>query len=326
VPSGLQLAGWSDCPPPHLSNSGYVGPLDADRLHLSRAKRARETWHAILAGLLLDNDGGGTANGMVGALGYFKLRLTAQEVDDLLDSARRAVKPVISTPDSPIGQRPIVGQVLLTDAAAEKRLPKRPSARSLSQASATASILIWKVFDAVQKPVLLGFGLFGIGSAVVSGWALNRPEIFGAGVALVLLAMVLFQSARIELDRKAAALVWPRLKIYRRSIYDWETHSWRHWTVPLAQWLIAALGIVGFLTTGTIRYAGFGLALVLFVSLLVTYAVVIRPLSSKRIAQIRQVETCRAARGWYGPKNKKVAQEAEAERIGGVGPHFKSST
>jgi hypothetical protein len=122
-------------------------------------------------------------------------------------------------------------------------LPRRPLAR-LEKDMCRIAVDRWKALAAILV-VIVGV------SAYVSRQEIDEHrDMFIVGLVVVLWSAVLVARTVVARQRRAEACAWPRLKLYRPAFYEWETHAWRWWAVPVAQWVAAALGGAAILADG----------------------------------------------------------------------------
>jgi hypothetical protein len=256
-----QRYGWNDCPMPPCDPAKVPVPmLPADPVQVPAGaedgidldgpagKRARRVFHAALAASL-QNRGVRTAEFMQGKLGWFKLRYTNNELQAVLDTADRFHPAVIDAPkrgdvtDPATGKpNPVIGNVELTPEGGKLTAPRGASLTDLGNTGVLWTVLMWKGFDGFSGIVKALVVLVPVLASIVA--FLTAPGNSWVAVAVVVLvwwAFVLFVGWRGELALKAAALAWPRLKLYRPCRYRFETHPWRHWLFPLVEWLVALL-------------------------------------------------------------------------------------
>lgn len=140
-------AGWADCPPRDIAASGTA---DGIRLGGSerRAKCARRVFHSALAASLKEH-GGRTAEQMSGRLGWFVLRYTDAELQDVLMSARRF--EVVHTDQSPSYDEPVRGNVRLSEDGRKLSAPRGASLHDLSRTGVRATTLMWTTFSGVRE-------------------------------------------------------------------------------------------------------------------------------------------------------------------------------
>lgn len=117
--------------------------------------------------------------------------------------------------------------------------------------------------------------------------------VIPAVLILAWLALVLSLGARDELDLKAAAQSWRRLQVYRPHRFAFETHTWRHWFFPIAEWATAAAVLAGVLIGTPWAYPMWGSALAVAVVGVAAHRLRIRPLRKAWLAETNSVYTCR---------------------------------
>jgi hypothetical protein len=238
--------GWNDCPMP-CSDPARVpaGVKDGINLDDSGGKRARQVFHAALAASLQDR-GDRTAEFMQGKLGWFKLRYTNNELQDVLDTATRYRPKVIDATErgrltNATGERnPVIGNVVLSPTGEKLTAPRGASLTDLTKTGVLWTVLMWKGFDGFSGVVKLLVGLFPLASLAV-GIVTKHYWLLVALVVMVWWTFVLAIGYRGERALKAAALAWRRLELYRPCRYRYETHRWRHWFFPVMEWLFVLL-------------------------------------------------------------------------------------
>jgi hypothetical protein len=228
---------------------------------------------------------------MSGQLGWFVLRYTDGELQDVLQTARSF--GAIDTPNSAGLDEPVHGNVELADDAKKLKAPRGASLLDLGKNGVWATVLMWNIFGGAEKPVVTAAGLIGPPALAAGAWFLTRRWWVVAALLLIWLAIVLFFGARGERDLKAAAKSWPRLQAYRPWRYTFDTHAWRQWFFPLAEWFFAAL-ISGAVLIGGREaiYLGASAGVVGLMGL-VLYRWRIRPLKSRWISEANRVYACR---------------------------------
>ena len=246
--------GWNDCP---MSRDGRAPrvPDGVDRqgirLDGPEGKRARRVFHAALAASL-QNRGTRTAEFMQGKLGWFKLRYTNNELQQVLDTADRFAPAVIEaakrgdvTDLATRRTNPVIGNVKLTERTGEKlSAPRGGSLTDLGKTGVLWTVLMWKGFSGFSIIVKAAIVLFPFaGGSVAFFKAPGNSWVAVALVVQVWWTFVLVVGWRSEYALKAAALAWPRLKDYRPCRYQFETHPWRHWFFPLVEWLVVLLAM-----------------------------------------------------------------------------------
>jgi len=230
---------------------------------------------------------------MSGKLGWFVLRYTDVEFQQVLQSARRF--EVIETPESPNFDEPVVGNVQLADNGKKLTAPRGASLLDLGNSGVRATVLMWSVFGGAEKPVTVAAGLIGPPAALVGAWFLLHRWWVVALLLLAWLALVLLLGASGERALKAAALAWPRMRYYRPCRYAWETHAWRHWFFPVVEWVTAAL-VAGALLLGLPWAFALGPAAAVVALIgVVMYRRRVRPLREAWIEEAGQVYGCRQA-------------------------------
>jgi hypothetical protein len=230
----VSSAGWDDHPPDRLDPSVPDGiKLIGDE---PRVRRARRVYHAALADSIKER-GGRTAERMLGRLGWFHLRYTAKELQNVLKSARRY--DVIETPGSSTFDDRVTGDVRLTSDGKRLTPPRGASVADFRHVATQTTALMWDVIAGAEKPVARLAALVA-GLGVVGAWASGNWRLL-AWVAWLWIVIAQVLVAKNELELKAAAQTWPRLKQYREHRYAWETHAWRHWFFPVVRALVAGL-------------------------------------------------------------------------------------
>jgi hypothetical protein len=279
-------------------------------------KRARAVFHAALGASLQDR-GTRTAESMQGKLGWFKLRYTNNELQQILDTADRYRPKVISAPkrgdvmDPVTGEpKPVTGNVELTEKGETIHAPRGASPTDLGETGIRSTVLMWEAFSNSEKLVKVGVALSPIVGGVVA--FLTAPVNRWAAVAIVVQlwwAAVLYSGWRGETALKAAALAWPRLEGYRPRRYEFETHRWRHGLFPLLEWFVLLLALGGLLLWLEVEpawsfwnwsgdewaVAAGSVAALLAVAGIIVHRVCIRPLSAAWKLEAQEVNKWRQA-------------------------------
>jgi hypothetical protein len=229
---------------------------------------------------------------MQGRLGWFRLRFTNNEMQELLKSAR-AYK-VVSTPELPNLDKPVTGNVELTEDGKKLKPPRGASARDLGHIGVATTVLLWKAYDPVSKVVTVAAWFFGLLVAAGAWFAANK---WWALAALLLFwwAVVLSFGWRGEKRLQHAANAWGRLKAYRRARWDFETHGWRHEFFPVVEWLVPALVALALLLGTPEAYWLGGAAAALVLLGVGVYWWRIRPLRDEWLTEARLVKMRRKA-------------------------------
>ncbi|MGH2974919.1 MAG: hypothetical protein ACRDLL_08655 [Solirubrobacterales bacterium] len=185
---------------------------------------------------------------LVGAVGWFWLRLDQTEVERVVDAARRdgLIAPLGQSRDA-AGEEIGDDEWTLTDRGRElertRALSIRDSIvamRGVGQPVVSAAEKWGKRIVAIAAPFLPFLAL---------GSGLNVSVAIAVVAAGAILALSLGAGLRGETELRRAAEHWPRLRTCRPNIHAWQTASWRPWErVPIAAaaalYLIASAAIL----------------------------------------------------------------------------------
>jgi hypothetical protein len=189
----------------------------------ARGRRARRVFHGTLAAELNDR-GAATVEELYLRFDCFLLPLEKDEIKQILESARRegVVAEVSDKRDGYGGE--VSDQWTTTEKGKQLRRPRTFALPDLGYLLFGEHDRVVKVFNmgktfvAVVVPVLALFGIKHWDPGVVTKWAV----FVGVGAAIV--SIVAYGLAG-ELDLRAAAASWPRLKLTRRMRWDYQM-SW----------------------------------------------------------------------------------------------------
>lgn len=189
----------------------------------------------VFAGTLtnhLRRRGATSTDDLVGKLGWFWLRLDQDEVEEVVDACRR------DGYIEPLGQeRNAAGAPIATDEwtlTDRGRKLERTRALSLRDSIVAVRGIGKPVFSATEKWAKRVAATL---ATVLPALALSLEASTSIAVIAVgaILASLASSSLRGEAELRRAAEHWPRMRICRRRIYDWQTTGWRPWErVPIA--------------------------------------------------------------------------------------------
>jgi hypothetical protein len=234
----LEGPGWRD----HLVDRPEPFAGD-DRLLLGERKHkaARTPWHRVLAGYLDEWDGG-TVDSLAGDMGWFNLRLTRQEVRNLIDSAKNA-DPALIKLGSPVSaeMEPLPAREVKWVATEKGRELGYPRGASGADMRAALPHVVRTTGGKLLGSLTWAGAIGGaIGLAITAG----TPEAIAAllvGIWITLFALV-WGSLRDERGLTAMVRAWPRLEAYRPCRWKFETATLRT-PGPYALLAAATLGL-----------------------------------------------------------------------------------
>ncbi len=192
---------------------------------------ARRVFEGALTGHLRRR-GATSAKSMRGAMGWFWLRLSKQEIAAVIDSSRRdgLVAPLGQAKDA--GGLPIAKDEWgLTD---RGRTHERTRALSLRDSIVAIRGVGTPVFSASEKwGKRIAAALVTIVPALALSSSVNVAiGVVAAGLIITLTAGV---GLRGETELRQSAEHWPRLRTCRPHIHAWQTTAWRPWErLPVA--------------------------------------------------------------------------------------------
>jgi hypothetical protein len=250
--------GWDDCP-----QSGRSGVDDEIYLYGDHpdAVRARAVYLGALIASI-GRFGGRTVDEMRGKLGWFILKYTDNELQVILDTARRY--GFLHTPQiqNELFGVLVTGNVTATKEGKKLPVPRGGSPSDLSRNALSTGLLMWSSFTGTRPGVAALAGL-APPLAALGAWLQTHNWWLVALIGLAWLAAVLFLGVRGDRALKAAAEAWPRLEYYRPARYAFQTHRWRYWMLPLLWWVIVAFATFAILVGGKVGvYFGVGAGLV----------------------------------------------------------------
>lgn len=213
----------------------------------ARGRRARRVFHGTLAAELKDR-GAATVEELYLRFDCFLLPLERQEIRQILESARREGL-VAEVPDERDGYgEQVAEQWTLTEKGQKLGRPRTLALPDLGYLIIGEHDRTVKAFDVGKTvataaiPVLALLGIDKLDPGTAAKWV----AFAGAGAAI---AAFVAYGLKGELDLRAAAASWPRLKETRRERWDYQM-SW-----PCVAWLPGVLA-TAYLAAGL--YLAFG--------------------------------------------------------------------
>jgi hypothetical protein len=224
----------------------------------ARGRRARRVFHGTLAAELNDR-GAATAEELYLRFDCFLLPLELEEIRQVLESARREGL-VVEVPDKRDGYGDEVsGQWTTTEKGQKLNRPRTFALPDLGYLIVGEHDRAVKAFDVGKTlvtaaiPVLALLGIERLDPGAATKWALY------AGVGALILWVVAY-GIRGELDLRAAAASWPRLREVRQARWTYQ----RSWPCMVCLPLFIATIYVGvglWLALGLFPWWAYGLAL-----------------------------------------------------------------
>jgi hypothetical protein len=238
----------------------------------ARGRRARRVFHGTLAAELNDR-GAATVEELYLRFDCFLLPLGMDEIRQVLESARREGL-VAEVPDKRDGYGAEVADQWTTTERGQKR--SRPRTFALPDLgylilgehdSAVKVFDVGKTLVTAAIPVLALLGIERLDPGAVTKWAAY------VGIGALILWIVAY-GLRGELDLRAAAASWPRLKETRRARWNYQM-SWPCMAYLPAFMAVVYIGVGLWLAVGLFAWWVYGLALLAAAAI---YLIEVRPL------------------------------------------------
>lgn len=200
--------------------------------------RARRVWHQALT-WYMSTYGGDSVNTLAGNMGWFELRLTFQETDDLFESAAGDPKdPIVKSPRQPENADRASTVWKTTQPWARRGRPRGASGRDMLARVPTAFTTTASKYFAAATAIAAVGSIAGVKVAAGSpeAWLMAAVVVW---VGLVGLAVVCL---RDQGDLTAAALAWDRMRAYRPARWKFEQQPLRA-AAPHALIAVATIGL-----------------------------------------------------------------------------------
>lgn len=234
--------GWDDCPPADrfsLPTDGFRRPQTPDA---PRWPPVQRHYLAMLVDYLTQKGASSTVE-LTGSLRWFDLTLTANEVEWLVDTARRhgLIAPLGIERDA--RGIPVDDEWVPTEAGSKLRRPRGARIADLRTNLGEGVGLIGSATEFMKPltPVLVLFGSLAGVAALKQRLGADLLPPLVAATALALIGVVLLLGMHGERSLRAAAVCWPRLEAYRPAVYEWITCRWRSWAFGIGLWVCVAL-------------------------------------------------------------------------------------
>jgi hypothetical protein len=232
-----------------LTESGPAGGLILSDAHKKRDQRkarwARAVFHSVLA-IDLKARGAGTTDQLYHRLSWFMLPFERDEIDQILESARRnGIIRLLGDAVDALGN-PVTGEWVLTEAGQKLKRPRALALPDLGRGALGSSAGFSTAFTSVKGLLLGAAPYLGIYLGVKFDVA-EVTKLTLVAVGALILGTVLVNGMIGDLKLREAARSWPRMQEKRHARYLYQLSLARLAFIPAMMIVVYLTGAAGLL-------------------------------------------------------------------------------